>query len=68
MRAARDSNRNGAPEPPVLKARGIIKHFGRVIALDHTDFDLRANEILGVIGDNGARKSILIKVLTGLKC
>ena len=50
---------------PVLEARGLIKHFGRVVALDHADFDLRPNEILAVIGDNGAGKSTLIKVLAG---
>jgi fructose transport system ATP-binding protein len=50
---------------PVLEARGLIKRYGRVVALDHADFDLRPGEILGVIGDNGAGKSTLIKVLTG---
>ncbi len=50
---------------PVLEARNIVKRFGRVTALDHADFDLRENEILGVIGDNGAGKSTLIKVLAG---
>jgi ABC-type Na+ transport system ATPase subunit NatA len=65
MRAASDASRDRAPEPPVLEARGIVKHFGRVIALDHTDFDLRANEILGVIGDNGAGKSTSSKYLAG---
>ena len=50
---------------PVLQARGIVKRFGRVVALDHADFDLLPNEILGVIGDNGAGKSTLIKVLAG---
>jgi fructose transport system ATP-binding protein len=49
----------------VLEARGITKRYGRVVALDNADFDLRRNEILGVIGDNGAGKSTLIKVLTG---
>src|SRR3954470_14018974 len=49
----------------VLEARGLVKHYGRVVALDHADFELKANEILGVIGDNGAGKSTLIKVLAG---
>ena len=35
------------------------------MALDHADFDLKPNEILGVIGDNGAGKSTLIKMLAG---
>jgi fructose transport system ATP-binding protein len=51
--------------PLVLQTRGIVKRYGRVVALDHADFDLKADEILGVIGDNGAGKSTLIKVLAG---
>jgi fructose transport system ATP-binding protein len=50
---------------PVLEARGLVKRYGRVVALDHADFELRPNEILAVIGDNGAGKSTLIKVLAG---
>lgn len=49
----------------VLQARGMSKHYGHVVAMDNTDFDLRAGEILAVIGDNGAGKSTLIKALTG---
>lgn len=50
---------------PALKARGLNKRYGRVVALDNADFDLMPNEILAVIGDNGAGKSTLIKALTG---
>jgi len=50
---------------PILTARDISKHFGRVVALDHADFDLKPHEILGVIGDNGAGKSTLIKAISG---
>lgn len=50
---------------PVVKARDLVKRYGRVTALDHADFDLRAGEILAVIGDNGAGKSTLIKALSG---
>ncbi|HWA19795.1 MAG TPA: ATP-binding cassette domain-containing protein [Devosia sp.] len=49
----------------VLEGRGLNKRYGRVVALDNANFDLRRNEILGVIGDNGAGKSTLIKVLCG---
>ena len=68
MTAAIDLAPGSAPaEAPqfVLEARGLVKHYGRVVALDHADFELRPNEILGVIGDNGAGKSTLIKVLAG---
>ncbi len=50
---------------PILMARGLVKRYGRVIALDHADFDLYPGEILAVIGDNGAGKSSLIKALCG---
>lgn len=49
----------------VLKATGLVKKYGQVTALDGTDFELRQGEILAVIGDNGAGKSSLIKVLSG---
>jgi fructose transport system ATP-binding protein len=48
-----------------MTARGLVKRYGQVTALDGADFDLRAGEVLAVIGDNGAGKSSLIKVLTG---
>jgi fructose transport system ATP-binding protein len=51
--------------PLVMQAKGIVKRFGQVVALDGVDFELRAGEILAVIGDNGAGKSSLIKVLSG---
>ena len=50
---------------PILVGRQLIKRYGRVTALDHADFDLYPNEILAVIGDNGAGKSSLIKALCG---
>src|SRR6266699_2155507 len=51
--------------PLVLEAKGLANRYAQVTALDGADFELRAGEILAVIGDNGAGKSSLIKVLSG---
>jgi fructose transport system ATP-binding protein len=51
--------------PLVMVAKGLVKRYGQVVALDGADFELRPREILAVIGDNGAGKSSLIKALSG---
>ncbi|MDQ3698421.1 MAG: ATP-binding cassette domain-containing protein [Gemmatimonadota bacterium] len=48
-----------------MGAKGLVKRYGHVTALDGADFELRAGEILAVIGDNGAGKSSLIRALSG---
>src|SRR5699024_6082553 len=52
--------------PVIFSARGLVKRYGSVVAMNHADFDLRRGEVLAVIGDNGAGKSTLIKTLSGV--
>jgi ABC-type sugar transport system ATPase subunit len=55
-----------AADAPTLAVRGATKRFGAVLALDRVDVDVRAGEVLAVLGDNGAGKSTLIKCLSGV--
>ena len=52
-------------ESQLLQMRGISKAFPGVQALDNVDFELKAGEVMALVGENGAGKSTLIKALAG---
>lgn len=57
-----------APRPsgtPIIEARGLMRSFGNVRALDGADFDVFPGEVVALIGDNGAGKSTLVKAFSG---
>src|ERR1700752_3405254 len=51
---------------PVIKVRDLVVGFGDQIVLDHLSLDVRAAEILGVVGASGAGKSVLLRTIIGL--
>jgi phospholipid/cholesterol/gamma-HCH transport system ATP-binding protein len=51
---------------PVIKVRDLVVGFGAQTVLDHLDLDVRAGEILGVVGASGAGKSVLLRTIIGL--
>src|SRR5689334_25252733 len=58
-------SRGGDGAEPLLKLRGIDKHFGPVQALYGVDLDLPAGQVTGLCGDNGAGKSVLTRCIAG---
>jgi len=58
----------GAPasNEPLLRLRGVSKHFGAVQALYGVDLDLPAGHVTALCGDNGAGKSVLTKCIAGI--
>src|SRR6185312_15263839 len=51
--------------PPIVEMRGINVAFGGVHAVRDVTIDLRAGEVIGLVGGNGAGKSTLMRVLSG---
>ena len=64
----------GTPQAPVddrtqqvaVRARGIVKSFGEVVALDGVDLDVAPGQVHGLVGPNGAGKTTLLALLLGL--
>jgi branched-chain amino acid transport system ATP-binding protein/sulfate-transporting ATPase len=54
------------PPPPLLASSDLSKLFGGVVALDTLNLEVRANDILGLIGPNGSGKTTFFNVVTGI--
>ena len=53
-------------QPNAIEVRDLTKRFGDFVAVDHVSFEVRAGEIFGFLGSNGAGKSTTIRMLCGL--
>ena len=50
----------------IIRADGLRKSFGDLIAVDGIDLDVKSGSVLGLIGPNGAGKTTLLRALLGL--
>lgn len=56
-----------AAATPIIRVRGLRNAFGDQIVHDGLDLDVRAGEIIGIVGGSGAGKSVLMRSIIGLR-
>jgi ABC-2 type transport system ATP-binding protein len=61
-----DGSPDRAEEAPPVKARGLVKRYKEVLAVDHIDLNVRAGDVYGFLGPNGAGKTTTLRMALGL--
>jgi ABC-2 type transport system ATP-binding protein len=54
------------PDAPPVRARGLVKRYGRITAVDHVDLTVSRGDVYGYLGPNGAGKTTSLRMLLGL--
>ena len=55
-----------AVAPAPVKARGLVKRYGEIVAVDHVDLNVRSGDVYGFLGPNGAGKTTTLRMALGL--
>ena len=64
--AAADADPGQGEDALAIRARGLTKRFGALVAVDHVDLSVPAGTVYGFLGPNGSGKSTTIRMLCGL--
>jgi len=56
----------GEEAPPPVRARGLVKRYDEVLAVDHIDLNVRTGDVYGFLGPNGAGKTTTLRMALGL--
>jgi ABC-2 type transport system ATP-binding protein len=55
-----------ASDAPPVRARGLVKRYGEILAVDHVDLTVRVGDVYGFLGPNGAGKTTTLRMALGL--
>ena len=61
-----DASTDTAGVLPAVWAKGLVRRFGKTVAVDHVDLSIKPGEFYGLLGQNGAGKTTTIKTIVGL--
>ncbi len=56
----------GSRRAPAIEVENLTKHYGKLLAVDHTSFRVEQGDLFGFLGPNGAGKTTTVRMLTGI--
>src|SRR5437899_3157650 len=67
LSSSRQPSAGAINQDTVIDARGLVKTYGTLTAVDHVSFSVQHGEIFGLLGPNGAGKTTTLEMLEGLR-